>query len=900
MSAVKRDRTVQIYGLLLRAYPRSYRERFGGDMRETFLREHRNASGAGVLTRIAFWSVTIAQALWFGALQRWPASGRRRSHALLRAADLRHAWRLLVRSPVFTLTAVLSLALGIGAATTIFALADGLFLQASPGVREPHRIVDLERTTNGRGHGTLAYPAFEHLRDHTTTLDALAAVTTEPAALSLAAGDTSERVYGSGVSATYFDVLGVGVSAGRLFEAGEDDPRDARAVVVLSHRLWQARFGAAPGTVGREIRLNDVPFVIIGVAAPGFEGHSIAGADLWLPITALPSHRGEGGRARLTDPRYTWHKAIGRVKSGATREAAHHELSALFDRFKSATPAVPEAHGLRLTPGGRLPAAARVPFAAFIGLLFVLTAGLLVVACSNVAGVLLARATDRRREMATRLAVGASRGQLIAQMLVEVLLLFALGGLAAIPVMLWMAAAMQAMLPALPIPLSFELTVGARAGVFAAAVALGAALLFGLAPARHALRADVTSLLQGHTLTAGREPRRVRQVLVVTQVALSLATVISAGLFVRSLQAASDLDVGFETRHVLVVSLDTTLAGATGQRAVALTGDLVEGVRRIPGIEAVGHGRMLPLHGGGFHVGGIRVPGLADPQALRDDVNWDVVSPGYFRAISLPLVAGRPFEDRDRDGAPLVAIVNETFARIAWSGGSAVGQHVFQTSGDDAAGRPLEVVGVARDARNRTVAEAPRPFIYVPFAQQPQTRVEMFVRHEAGRDVSAAVREAIRMVQPALPVVTMQKFEEAAAVGLLPQRLAAWIGGAVGAIGILLAGLGVYGLAAFTVAQRTREIAIRMALGATRREISAMVLGEVWRVGLFALPAGGLLAWGIGRAIQGLNLLVDVSATDVLAYVAPAVVMLVVLAAATALPARRAAAGDPAGALRAQ
>jgi predicted permease len=832
-------------------------------------------------------------------------------------ADIRYALRLLARSPSFATTSILSVAIGIAAATVIFGLADALLWRASPGIRDASRIVDIARTTNGRGFGTMSYPAFLHLREQTQSLEGMAATTLSPVPMSMRAGASSERVYGRTVSANFFDVLRVRPALGRFFRGDEDDVADARPVVVLSHRFWRDRFRSDVGVLDRTVSLNGVAFTVIGVAEAGFENTTFVGNDLWIPMTMAAAVRApaEPAAELFGDPRSTWHMAIGRLNPGVTVEAAQAELNMRFEAFKGAVaPAVPATHGILVVRGGRVPPPVRLPFSAFVGLLFMLTVGLLAIACSNVAGMLLARSAARHREMATRLAIGASRGRLIGQMLIETLVLFGAAGLAALPMALWLTSALQSFMPAMPMPVALDVSVNLRGLAFAGGVSLLTGLIFGLAPARRALRPDVSRMLHGQTSTSSRDRLRIRQGLVVAQIALALAVTITAGLFVRTLLAASRIDPGFRTANVDVITLDTSLAGAIdptdgGTQGVALVERIVDRIRAIGSVDAVGHARMIPLEGGSFAIGRVRVPGASDAALARlNDDNWDVVSPDYFRSVGLPVIEGRAFSADDRDGRPLVAIVNESFARIAWPGRSAIGQRIWQVQGGNPSeagapgkneGRPLDVVGVVKDAKYRTIGESSRAYIYVPFAQQPQTRVELFVKHAAGRSIERDVRAAIGSVAPDLPIVRVRSFEEAAAVGLLPPRLAAWVAACAGVIGTFLAALGLYGLAAFLVAQRTREIAIRMALGATRRDVRSMVLSQAARLGVAGSLAGVLLAVALGRRLtQNVSLLLGVTPTDPATLTAMSVLMLTVLFAATWLPARRATSTDPAAALR--
>ncbi|MEO6222079.1 MAG: ABC transporter permease [Vicinamibacterales bacterium] len=895
------------YRVLLRAYPSQYRTRFGGDMLDTFARDYARVRQLGRWPLISFWIVTVIQAVWFGASERrasaapagasMPSNGFRFSLV----ADIRYALRLLARSPLFAVTSVVSLALGLAATTVIFNLTDAILLRQAPGVREADRLVDIGRSTDGSGFDNMSYPTFEYLRDHAQSFEDMSATTVAASALSLSNGTVSERVFGQLVSASFFDVLKVRPAAGRFFNSDEDKVAGDRPVVVLTHRLWTQRFQADPAIVGRTIRLNNKECVVVGVAEEGFEGPTMFGTDVWMPMAMVGTVRGGRGATLLSSVRAVWHTAVGRLKPRVTRTQAQAELETLLTAFKAANADVPVRYGIVVTPAGRLPAAFRTPMTVFFGVLFVLTGGLLAIACSNVAGMLLARATARRREIATRLAIGASRGQLIAQLMTETLVLFVVAAVAAVPVAVWLSGVLQSFLPALPLPITIEWIVGARAMLFALGLSLIAGLVFGLTPARHAMRTNLSAALHGQASTATRERMRWRHTLVVAQVALSLTMVITAGLFVRTLVAAASISPGFRIANVDVVSVDTTLAGAEGQNAVAMIDRVVQSVRAVPGVDRVGHSRMVPLQGGGMGLGNVRIPGLGEDALRRlNDSDWDVVSPDYFRSLEIPVMEGRAFTPEDREGRPFVVVVNETFARIAWPGGSAIGQRFWQTDGGNDQGRPLEVVGVVRDAKYRAISEVQAPFIYVPFAQQPQSEVSLYVVHDNPVDLGTAVRQAIARVDTGLPVLQHQSLKAATAIGLMPQQIVAWVAGAVGSIGLLLAALGLYGLTAFLVAQRTREIAIRMAMGATQRQVQTMVLRQAARLGIIGAAIGLALAAGLGRVVQSLSLLVNVRSGDPLTFGSVILLMAAVLLAASLSPARRAARTDPATALRAE
>ena len=812
-------------------------------------------------------------------------------------ADLRHSVRLLGKSPVFTVTSVVSLALGIGAAAAIFSLTDALLFEPTVGVRNASEVVDIGRANQGSGFDNMSHPAYRYLREQSRSVD-IAAVDFGGGPMSLGIGGTSERVIGTLVSGNYFDVLGTRALLGRFFRADEDEVPGQRPVVVLSHALWVTRFNSDPTILERPIRLNNREFAVVGVAEPGFQGSSMVGTDLWAPMAMVQVVRGRADASLLSDVRGVWHIAIGRLKPGVQLEQAHAELNTLIAAFKTSEPNANQRHTIAVMPMGRIPGPVRTPFLAFIGFLFALTGALLAIACSNVAGMLLARAASRRREMATRLAVGAGRGRLIGQLLMETLTLFAAAAVVSIPLTYWLVALLESSLPALPFSINLDFGVNVRVLAFAFGIALITGVIFGLAPARHALSADLAPMLHGANATADRKRFRLRNSLVAAQVALSLMLVVTAFLFLRSLDKAADTDPGFQTANIQIASVDVSLSGYRGQQAVGIAGRFKERLQSISGVESVAHARMIPLQGSGFGLGGLRVPGVQGAGTEgRIDADWDIVSPEYFSTLNMRLVEGRAFRDSDRDGSTRVAIVNESFARQGWPGQSAIGRIVMHEFEDNQE-RPIEIVGVAADAKNRYISSAAAPFIFVPMAQQPSSQIEFYIRHVPGRQIASDVRAAMASVEPGVPVIMLQSFEDAAAIGLLPQKLAAWIAGSVGAIGIFLAALGLYGLMAFLVSQRTREIAIRMALGASDKTVRAMVLRQAATLAVIGGVVGLLLAGGIGTLAQ--SLLVGVPAIDPISFGGTAVLFAVVLAIAAWSPARRAATTDPATALRSE
>lgn len=813
--------------------------------------------------------------------------------------DLRYAVRMLGRSPLFTLTSVASLAIGIAAATTIFSLTDALLFEPATGVRDGSRVIDIGRANQGEGgFDNMSYPAVKYLKDHTQTLEDIAALNFGGGPLTLTDNGSSERIFGMLVSGNYFEVLGTRPALGRFFRPDEDAVPGERPVVVLSYAFWERRFNRDPEILQKPLRINNQTFTVVGVAEPGFNGASLVGTEAWVPMAMVATVRGMDNSRLLTQPGSVWTVAIGRLKPGITAAQSQAELVTLMEAFKASEPLANPRHTIAVIHTSRIPGPMRTPFLAFIGFLFALTSALVAIACSNVGGMLLARAATRRREMATRLAVGAGRGRLIAQLLTETMVLFAVAGAAALPLTFALMRVLESFLPALPVMINLDLSLNWRVMLFAMGVALAAGLVFGLAPARHALGADLAPMLHGANATVDRRRFRLRNVLVAGQVALSLMLVVIAFLFVRTLQAASTIDTGFETANVQIASVDVSLSGYRGQQAVALAERYEERLRAISGVTAVATARMVPLQGSGFGLGSVSVPGVTGPE--RDGswhADWDIVSADYFTTVQMDIVDGRAFSAADRDGAPRVAVINETFARRLFPGRSAVGQQVMHEFEENEQ-RPLTIVGVAGDAKYRYVSDGPRNFIYVPLAQQAFSEFSLFVRHAAGRPVATDIRSAMTQVEPNVPIVLLQSFDDAVALGLLPQRLTAWIAGSVGSIGVGLAALGLYGLMAFLVTQRTREIAIRMALGASDGNMRSMVMKQAAWLGAAGVAIGLLLAGVIGTLAQ--SLLVGVTAIDPVAFGGTALLFAVVLAAACWAPARRAAATDPAVALRAE
>ncbi len=816
-------------------------------------------------------------------------------------SDLRYALRLLSRSPVFTFTAVMSLAAGIAASTAIFSLADAIILRPRTGVAEPATLVDIGRSTDAEGFDNFGYPLFVAMRERTTQLSAMSAHRTGADVMSLGDAESSERVFAALVSGNYFEVVGVRPALGRFFAADEDRTPGTHPVVVLTHQFWTRRFHANPGIVGQTLRLNNLPYAVIGVAEEGFTGTTVMGSDFWIPM-AMDAHVRASDRSLLDQHDANWIIALGRLKPGATVLQARDELSAIMRHFMTERgDSRVDRWGVGVARSARVPAIIARPVVAFIAMLGALTGLVLLIACSNVAAMLLARALERRREVATRLAIGATRGRILGQLLLEGLTLALIAGSLSVPLAQGLVSLLASLQPSLPIPIALDLQVDSRVMMFAFALAAITSVLFALLPALQATRFEIAPALHGANATPDRRRAWLRHGLVAAQVAMALVLLVAAGLFLRSLQAAATTDAGFNPNRVDTLQIDTRIAGyrtdAEGIRAVE---SLVERFRLVPGVTEVGASRMVPLISGGLGLGGLSAAGYVGPDGTDSiDADWDVVSAGYFRTLQVGLVQGRVFDDRDRPGATHVAIINENMAAQVWPGQNPIGRKLMHQFGHEETDvRQLEVVGVARNAKYRSIGEAPRNFIYVPLAQQFLSDITFYVRRSSDGSRISDLRKAVVGFDPNMPVIHANTLEEATAVGLLPQRLAAWIAGSVGAIGLLLAALGVYGLTAFAVVQRTREIALRMALGASRESVLSLVLHQSARLALIGTTIGLAVALGVSQLLR--SLLIGLGPVDPVAFGLAIIVLTGVLLAASWGPARRAARMDPMRALRAE
>jgi predicted permease len=813
------------------------------------------------------------------------------------AQDIRYAARLLRRYPLFALTATLSLAIGIAANTAVFTIANSLLRFSPVAVAEPERLVDMGRSVDDIpvGFNPTSYPDYLDIRRRTKTLEHVYGHPLFPKEMTLTSDEGVERVVADIVTTNYFAALGTRSLIGRLFEPGESDQIGASPIVVLSHRFWTRRFNGDRGIVGQTVRLNRYPVTVVGVAPEGFQGTTIVAVDLWVPISMVTLVT--GSTPEQLDARNSgWIVMGARLRSGVTVAQAASELGGIDRALRDEYPGPQPPRPFRVQPAS--PMAGNVPLAAAaVVLLGAIASAVLAIACANVASLLLARASGRRREMALRLAIGAGRPRLVRQLLTETVLLFVLGagaGIVLAKVMIWL---LLGMLPVLPIPVQISLAVDWRVMGFACGLSLVAALLSGLAPALHASRADVSSVLKDES--GGASARfRTRNVFVVAQVSLSVVLIVIGALFTRALSEATSVDAGFDARNVEVASLDSSLLGDAPAPVLGVVRDVLDRVRQLPGVESVSVARTLPLAAEtlGF---GLSLPGAVPaPGQLSADVpaTGNVVEPGYFATMRIPLVSGRDFTEQDSAGAPLVAIVGEAAARRFWPGQNPIGQQLVMSGATPGTNELRQVIGVARDHRSSSLDFGAVPFVYVPFRQRLMSSMTLVVRTSAGRRVAGDIRRLVASIDPAFAAVSPQTLAQVIAVSLTPQRIVAYVAGSLGIVGVLLAAIGIYGVAAYTAAQRTREIAIRAALGAQRRSIIGIVLRTAIALTTIGAVIGLALASLAGLILS--MLLVGVSPIDPIAWLAAVILCAVVVLTACAIPVRRAMRIEPNEALR--
>ncbi len=835
--------------------------------------------------------------------------------------DIRYALRMLAQNRAFAAVAVLSLALGIGANTAIFTLIDYVVLPALPA-RAPEQLVVLGRNPE-KPSVSFNYPDYRYIRDHNQSYQGVMA-TGEGRTIAFAVpgerGTSAEVVPVAQVSGNYFDVLGVPAAIGRLFTPEDNLNEGAHPYVVLSWDLWQRRFGGDARVLGRGITLNGVPFTVIGVAARGFHGIAVGNhSDVFMPIVMMPSANppAHGWNTR----HWWWLNVIARLKPGATMASATSELNVLWQQILKADPEYKPApaydrdsekyNRMIVLPGSAGWSYFRVRFSKPLTVLMIVVGLVLLIACANVANLLLARAAGRQKEIAVRLAIGAGRARLIRQLLLETLVVSVLGGVAGLVFAWWGVEVLLGLMPKRAIPLDLHLTPDPRVLGFAFLASILTGILCGLAPALQSTRPNLVSFLKSETAAARRSRFDLRRALVVVQVATSLLLLIGAGLFVRSLSNLKTLDPGFVRERVLLVDVNPQASGYQGQRLRNYYETLLAKTRTWPGVRAASLASITPLGGSRWN-SGIRVEGYEFKPDEKPYVDFNAVSPHFFETLGIPIIAGRDFRDQDnpaftpdpkpkpdpaeKTSGPRVIIVNESFAKKFFAGRSPVGARMCR---DDKfrMEESYEIIGVVKDAKYFGLREATEPMAYVAVWRDGAGSRQLLVRTSADPErLAGAIRREAAALDPAIPVLQILTMSEQFDNNISQERMLTTLCGFFGALALLLAAVGLYGVMAQSVTRRVREIGSRMALGARGGEVLWLVLREVTAmVGIGAL-VGLPTAFVLTRLLT--TYLFGLTPQDALSIGSSVLVLLGVTALAGFIPAKRATRVDPMVALR--
>jgi predicted permease len=815
-------------------------------------------------------------------------------HSLLQ--DLRYGARVLLKNPGVSAVVVLSLTLGIAANTTVFSVVNALLL-APPPVERPDELwqiwrVDPQGRSAMQRYRVTTYPALMFLRDHQQSFRALGAMNVEPEAVTWNRDGEGVAVQCLTVSGNYFELCGVRPALGRMFSPDEDRTPGTHPVTVLSHAFWKTRLGGDPHAVGKTMTINGTALTVVGVAPAEFKGAiSVIASEMWIPYAISPTVFRAADR--IASHQRSDSVGLGRLKSGVTTAQAEAELNALMHRLEDAHPDNYKNAAAGLLPSLAVPKQAQGMIAGFTAILMAAVFLVLMIACANAANLLLARATARRSEMAMRSALGAGRGRLMRQLLTESVLLAGLGGAGGLLLTTWLTQFVVRLIPA-SLPMRLELTLDWRVFTFVAVVSLLTGVVFGFAPAWRSSRVDLTATLKSGGREGSARRSRLSAALVVAQMAVCLMLLIAGTLCFRSLAKARSLDPGFQIAGRVAADMNLNDYGYSGEQARTFYARLVERAAALPGVKSAAVANHLPL---GTSNNTMTVS--AEGQPLQPDeggtaVESFVVASGYFTTTGARLIDGREFTPGDREGAPPVAVINETAARRFWPGASPIGRRLVVNPKTREA---VEVVGLVQDGKYRTLGEEPRPAVFLSFHQRPTLRATLVV-HVAGdaQATLAALRRTARELDARLALTRLSTLDQHLTFALFPVRTSALLLGVLGGVALLLAASGLFGVIAYSVAQRTREVGIRLALGARQGQVVRQIVGEGMRLAGLGVVFGLAGAWALTRLLG--SVLFEVSVTDPLTFAAVPLLLAGISALACWIPARRAAKVDPMVALR--
>jgi macrolide transport system ATP-binding/permease protein len=805
--------------------------------------------------------------------------------------DLRYAFRMLMKAPGFTAVAVLTLALGIGGNATVFSWVRSVLLSPLPGIEDVGHMAVAETVMPSGEYHTSSYPDFKDYRARNQVFSGLFGFELAGVEMSLRDDVPPERVFGIIATENYFDVLGVIAARGRTFHEEPNQALNSDPYIVLGHGLWARRFGSDPNVVGQTVHLNGHPFTVIGVMPRNFYGTIVGiNAEYFVPMMMQPQVL---PREDLEERWPTFVHIMGRLKPGVTIRQAQAEMSTLAANFQQEYPTAEKGVGIFVARVWEAHYGVQDFLRSVLGFLMFVAALVLLIACANVANLLLARATSREREIAIRAALGAGRARLIRQMLIESLLLAAAGGVCGIFLALWGTNLLTFFLPPAHLPIGLPLGVDRAVLAFTLILSAATGIIFGLAPAWKGSQIDLNQSLKegGRGAGAGARAHRLRDLLVISEMVLATALLVGAGLLLRSLRNAEKTGPGFNPNHVALAAFDLRTSGYIGEQAAAYFERLLARIRATPGVESASLEQFVPLWFTGRSYSSVVVEGYTPKPGEDLGIDLNVVGTDYFHMIQIPMVAGRDFSNQDRAGTPLVVIVNQTMANRFWPGQEATG-HRLRIQG-----QWRIVAGVVRDIKYHRVNEEPQPFLYLPILQAGRADANILVRSELPTAAALSmVRAAAQSLDSKVQPLESGDLEGLLYVSLFANRMAATLASVLGALGMLLAAIGIYGVLSYSVSQRFREIGIRMALGAQSSDILRLVVGQGLR--LAAIGAGLGAAFGLATSRAMSSLLFGVSASDPLTFAAVVCVVTLAGGIAAYIPARRALHVDPMVALR--
>ena len=806
--------------------------------------------------------------------------------------DLRFALRMLRRSPAFSLLAIFCLTLGIGANAAVFSWMEGLLFRPYPLVAHQERLVALTGTARGEsGHTGLSWPDFLELQRNCKLFDTF--FVSKITGTTLSIGDRAQVVTGSIVSANYFEVLGVHPILGRAFEPSEDVGRSAHPVTVISYQLWKERFQGDPQIIGKTQRMDGVIHTIIGVAPEGFYGTFVGWAmKFWVPASMEDTF--EAGGYKLEDRGERWIEAYGRLKPGVTIEQAQQEISAVAKRLENDYPATNRGRSIKLWPLWQTPFNNAGTLLPTLGTMLVVVVFVLLIACANVGNLLLVRSFARRHEITVRVAVGAGRRRLLQQLFMEGLVLSALAAAGGLLIARWCSHLLVLLLPvrngnAMHLPGEMDW----RVMTLSAAVCLVATLLFALLPAMQTSKVDLAATLRSEMagVVHGRSKSWVRSGLVVVQVSLCFILLVGAGLLLQSLQNIRLDSPGFSTNGVFVTSVNLVASGYDAQRAKNFQDELIDRVQALPGVESAALARVTPLGYGTFSSAPIVVDGYQPPPEERPSVEYNQVGPSYFATMGIPLVSGREFTRADNETAAPVAIVNETMAAHYWQAKNPIGERLQVKD------KWLRIVGIAKTSKYESMRELPRPFFFVPRRQDFSVGAALNIRTQLRPEImAAALSRELKAMDANLALYEVISLQEQLDRSTSPQKVAVTLTGVLAGLALVLAAIGLYGVMSYTVSQSTRELGLRMALGARTPELFRLVISRGLALTIAGIFLGAAAALGLTRLLG--YLLYKVSPRDPLAFGSATLVLTIVSLIACFLPAWRATRVDPIVALR--